>query len=84
MFENVRKITILRGNIFFKFIFSKSKFIEFPKFQNLTFLKLGESYVSAIFYEQIDRKVYYRCIASKRDRGSASNNKSYIVVQPDF
>ena len=57
MFENVRKITILRENIFFKYIFSKSKFIEFPKFQNLTFLKLGESYDSAIFYEQTDRKI---------------------------
>ena len=43
--------------MFFKFIFSKSKFIEFPKFQNLTFLKLGESYDSAIFYQQTDRKI---------------------------
>ena len=42
---------------FFKFIFSKSKFIEFSKFQNLTFLKLGESYDSAIFYEQTDRQI---------------------------
>ena len=57
MFENVRKITILRENIFFKFIFSKSKFNEFSKFQNLTFLKLGESCDSAIFYEQTIRKI---------------------------
>ena len=52
MFENVRKITILRENIFFKFIFPISKF------QNFAFLKLGESYDSAIFYEQTDRKIF--------------------------
>ena len=58
--ENVRKCSKnhhFEGKYFFKFMFSKSKFIEFSKFQNLTFLKLGESYDSAIFYEQTDRKI---------------------------
>ena len=50
-------IVIFGGNIFSNLIFSKSKFIEFSKFQNLTFLKFGESYDSAIFYEQTERKI---------------------------
>ena len=55
--ENQAKIIENHREICFKFIFSKSKFIEFSKFQNLTFLKLGESCDSAIFYEQTDRKI---------------------------
>ena len=57
MFENVRKITILKDFFFSNLFFSKSKFNEFSKFQNLTFFKLGESYDSAIFYEQTYRKI---------------------------
>ena len=55
--ENVRKITILRGKYFSPLFFQNQKSSKFPKFQNFAFLKLGELYDSAIFYEQTDRKI---------------------------